>query len=363
MLEQVARLLGAASEGDTFLPVDASDSGGPASRRAASPAPPAQALTFKSVQPGPPAAPPLAYEQPRVPPRAPTAAPDTPSAAATSRPDPAGPSLLRSAANKFPFAQLVTGTAPAAEPARPAPATAPIGAPITAQRETDTALLEPLTARLELDVEVPEAVAAPTADPPTPVPEPRSETLADREPEPHSEAKAPGVTAHELAVPDAGPETTIPPPVNDGPGPRRLTRLHGLGRRRAPEAGALPVEQNQPGEPPEQNQQVEPAETQSASAEVGPVAVAVAEAAAVSETPWTLPVDRGGRFGRIGTTMIERGLITNEQLDDALEVQRTTGRRVGEILVGMGAISRVRARPRARRSHGRPVRRSAREAA
>ena len=31
---------------------------------------------------------------------------------------------------------------------------------------------------------------------------------------------------------------------------------------------------------------------------------------------------RTERFGRIGTTLIDRGLITNEQLDEALEVQR-----------------------------------------
>ena len=56
------------------------------------------------------------------------------------------------------------------------------------------------------------------------------------------------------------------------------------------------------------------------------------------EMPWTRPV-RTERFGRIGTTLIERGLITNEQLDEALEIQRSSGRRVGDILVDLRALS------------------------
>lgn len=48
---------------------------------------------------------------------------------------------------------------------------------------------------------------------------------------------------------------------------------------------------------------------------------------------------RTERFGRIGNTLIERGLISNEQLSDALEVQRISGRRVGDILVELGALS------------------------
>jgi type IV pilus assembly protein PilB len=54
--------------------------------------------------------------------------------------------------------------------------------------------------------------------------------------------------------------------------------------------------------------------------------------------PWGRRV-RTGQFGRIGTTLIERGLITNEQLDEALDVQRSSGRRVGDILVELGALS------------------------
>ena len=44
-------------------------------------------------------------------------------------------------------------------------------------------------------------------------------------------------------------------------------------------------------------------------------------------------------FGRVGAAMIERGLITGEQLDQALEMQRNSGGRVGEILVALGALS------------------------
>ena len=53
---------------------------------------------------------------------------------------------------------------------------------------------------------------------------------------------------------------------------------------------------------------------------------------------WTRPV-RTERFGRIGTTLIERGLITHEQLDAALDAQRTSGRRVGDLLGEFGALS------------------------
>jgi type IV pilus assembly protein PilB len=55
-------------------------------------------------------------------------------------------------------------------------------------------------------------------------------------------------------------------------------------------------------------------------------------------SPWERRV-RSERFGRIGTTLIDRGLITNEQLNEALEVQRISGRRVGDILVELGALS------------------------
>ena len=60
----------------------------------------------------------------------------------------------------------------------------------------------------------------------------------------------------------------------------------------------------------------------------------------VEDAPWTREIARGGRFGRVGQTMIDRGLVTMDQLDDALALQRSTGRRVGDALVEIGAISR-----------------------
>ena len=48
---------------------------------------------------------------------------------------------------------------------------------------------------------------------------------------------------------------------------------------------------------------------------------------------------RGSTSPRIGEMMIERGLITVEDLDEALRAQRKTGRRMGETLVEMGAIT------------------------
>jgi type IV pilus assembly protein PilB len=133
--------------------------------------------------------------------------------------------------------------------------------------------------------------------------------------------------------------------------PRRLVRVGGLGRRRPIETDRPSAEQSTTVSPLA-DLQPEPADsaTDRPSAEqsttVPPLADHQPEPAdsatttVADETPWTTQPDRGGRFGRIGTTMIERGLITHEQLDAALEVQRTTGRRVGEILVGMDALSR-----------------------
>lgn len=47
------------------------------------------------------------------------------------------------------------------------------------------------------------------------------------------------------------------------------------------------------------------------------------------------------RHGRIGEMMLARGLITEEQLEIALEHQRHTGKKMGEILVEIGALSRL----------------------
>jgi hypothetical protein len=44
---------------------------------------------------------------------------------------------------------------------------------------------------------------------------------------------------------------------------------------------------------------------------------------------------------RLGDIFVERGLITHQQLQDALDVQRDTGARLGEILVEHGLVTRV----------------------
>ncbi len=44
---------------------------------------------------------------------------------------------------------------------------------------------------------------------------------------------------------------------------------------------------------------------------------------------------------RLGQMLVERELITPEQLDEALELQQTTGRRIGETLVEIGAVSGI----------------------
>jgi hypothetical protein len=44
---------------------------------------------------------------------------------------------------------------------------------------------------------------------------------------------------------------------------------------------------------------------------------------------------------RLGDIIVERGLITAEQLDHALSVQRECGTKLGEVLVELGFITRV----------------------
>jgi hypothetical protein len=44
---------------------------------------------------------------------------------------------------------------------------------------------------------------------------------------------------------------------------------------------------------------------------------------------------------RLGDIIVERGLVTAEQLDQALEVQRESGGKLGEVLVELGFITRV----------------------
>ena len=47
------------------------------------------------------------------------------------------------------------------------------------------------------------------------------------------------------------------------------------------------------------------------------------------------------KWSRLGQMMIERGFVTDEQLEQALVQQRTTGRRVGETFLEFGVISSV----------------------
>jgi len=42
---------------------------------------------------------------------------------------------------------------------------------------------------------------------------------------------------------------------------------------------------------------------------------------------------------RLGLLLIKKGLITEQQLDDALKVQLTTGKRLGEALISLGMLS------------------------
>lgn len=44
---------------------------------------------------------------------------------------------------------------------------------------------------------------------------------------------------------------------------------------------------------------------------------------------------------RLGDIFVERGLIDQAQLDEALAVQRATGAKLGEVLVDLGFITRV----------------------
>lgn len=44
---------------------------------------------------------------------------------------------------------------------------------------------------------------------------------------------------------------------------------------------------------------------------------------------------------RLGDIVVERKLITSQQLDEALAVQRASGGKLGEILVDLGFITRV----------------------
>jgi hypothetical protein len=53
------------------------------------------------------------------------------------------------------------------------------------------------------------------------------------------------------------------------------------------------------------------------------------------------PVGSEHHRRRLGEVFVELGFVTGEQLDAALEVQRTTGGRVGEILIERGSMTRL----------------------
>ena len=44
---------------------------------------------------------------------------------------------------------------------------------------------------------------------------------------------------------------------------------------------------------------------------------------------------------RLGDIIVDRGLITPYQLEEALQVQRRSGGKLGEVLVELGCITRV----------------------
>jgi len=44
---------------------------------------------------------------------------------------------------------------------------------------------------------------------------------------------------------------------------------------------------------------------------------------------------------RLGDIFVERGMIDQAQLDEALAVQRETGAKLGEVLVDLGFVTRV----------------------
>jgi type IV pilus assembly protein PilB len=70
-----------------------------------------------------------------------------------------------------------------------------------------------------------------------------------------------------------------------------------------------------------------------------PATARAASSPALTPRPASHP--GGSRFSRLGQMMVERGLITEEQLDDALDRQRRSRRRLGETLVEMGAVSSI----------------------
>jgi uncharacterized small protein (DUF1192 family) len=50
-------------------------------------------------------------------------------------------------------------------------------------------------------------------------------------------------------------------------------------------------------------------------------------------------MEPAARWRPVGTVLVENGSITQEQLDAALQEQRQTGKKIGEILIATGAIT------------------------
>src|SRR5690348_11269203 len=63
--------------------------------------------------------------------------------------------------------------------------------------------------------------------------------------------------------------------------------------------------------------------------------------ASAEPAPPSMPAVSARRRSRLGQLMIERGIVTEVQLDEALHEQRSTGRRLGETLVEQGVITSV----------------------
>ena len=66
----------------------------------------------------------------------------------------------------------------------------------------------------------------------------------------------------------------------------------------------------------------------------GGIALAVEEAE-VSPRPSAAP----GRIGPFGSLLVRRGLVSDDDVTQALVVQNETGKRIGETLVAMGAMN------------------------
>ena len=87
-------------------------------------------------------------------------------------------------------------------------------------------------------------------------------------------------------------------------------------------------------------QQLEEDRAKTPSAPARPVAARPAPAPKPdAPLPWAVPIPRVDRTLRIGQVLLDLGLISQGDLDQALELQQRTGRRVGEALADLGIVS------------------------